>query len=259
MTKRKFRMYVDEVGNSDLGSSENPNHRFLSLTGVIIDLEYVREQLHPQMETVKRRHFDSHPDDPVILHRKEILNKKPPFFALRDPEVCKSFDDEILGLLRTWEYIVCTVCIDKKRHKDSYTVWRYDPYHYCLAVLLERFVLFLKRCSAVGDVMAESRGGKEDRRLKDSFAGLWQNGTEFISDSIFQQFLTSKKLKVKPKTANVSGLQLADLLAHPSRSEILHEQNLLKRRMGAFAEKIIDIIKDKYDQDGKRVFGKKFL
>ena len=31
----KYRMYIDEVGNPNLGSSDNPNHRFLSLTGVL--------------------------------------------------------------------------------------------------------------------------------------------------------------------------------------------------------------------------------
>ena len=34
----KYRIYIDEVGNPDLESSENPNHQFLSLTGVIIEL-----------------------------------------------------------------------------------------------------------------------------------------------------------------------------------------------------------------------------
>ena len=34
----KYRIYIDEVGNPDLASSENPNHRFLSLTGVILEL-----------------------------------------------------------------------------------------------------------------------------------------------------------------------------------------------------------------------------
>ena len=67
-----------------------------------------------------------------------------------------------------------TVCLDKKTHKDTYTTWRYDPYHYCLAVLLERFVFFLKRMTAKGDAMAESRGGKADMRLKESFSRLWQ-------------------------------------------------------------------------------------
>jgi len=32
----KYRMYVDEVGNSDLGASLDPNHRYLSLTGVVL-------------------------------------------------------------------------------------------------------------------------------------------------------------------------------------------------------------------------------
>ena len=39
-------------------------------------------------------------------------------------------------------------------------------YHYCLALLLERFTFFLEQKQVRGDVMAESRGGKEDKRLK---------------------------------------------------------------------------------------------
>ena len=44
----KFRMYIDEVGNPDLNSSDSPLHRFLSLTGVIVELEYVREVIFPR-------------------------------------------------------------------------------------------------------------------------------------------------------------------------------------------------------------------
>ena len=47
----KYRMYIDEVGNSDLGASDNPNHRYLSLTGVIFDLIYVQEVVFPEVET----------------------------------------------------------------------------------------------------------------------------------------------------------------------------------------------------------------
>ena len=63
-----YRIYIDEVGNPDLESSDNPNHRFLSLTGVIVDLQYVKDFLHPQMEELKSTFFNSHPDEPVILH-----------------------------------------------------------------------------------------------------------------------------------------------------------------------------------------------
>jgi len=252
-------MYVDEVGNPDMGNSDNPNHRFLSLTGVIISLDYVKDVLHPEMETMKVRHFGAHPDDPVILHRKELLSGKPPFHSLKDPETRSIFDAELLACLKKWQYTVITVCLDKKKHRDIYSAWRYDPYHYCLAVLLERFNFWLNRENSTGDVMAESRGGKEDIRLKDSFHRLWKQGTDFVVPEKFQKTLTSRQLKVKPKSANVSGLQLADIIAHPSRAEILDSEGLLGRPLASFSKKVIDLLQDKYDRRGERIFGKKFI
>ena len=255
----KYRIYIDEVGNPDLESSDNPNHRFLSLTGVVLELGYVQATVHPQMEQLKAKCFRSHPDDPIIFHRKEMLNAKPPFEALRDDEVRRDFDAELLGLMDSWDYTVMSVCLDKKKHRETYSTWRYDPYHYCLAVLLERFVFFLGRKGCHGDVMAESRGGKEDMRLKKSFQNLWERGTDFVDPQQFQERLTSKQLKVKTKTNNISGLQLADLLAHPSRNEILKENGLLERNIAPFAEKVIEILQRKYDRRGSRMFGKKLL
>ena len=77
----KYRIYIDEVGNPDVGSSDNPNHRFLSLTGVIflsltgviLELCFVQQTLHPEMEQLKTEFFRSHPDDPVVFHRKEMV------------------------------------------------------------------------------------------------------------------------------------------------------------------------------------------
>jgi len=255
----KYRIYIDEVGNPDLESSDNPNHRFLSLTGVILELQYVETILHPQMEALKAKFLRSHPDEPVIFHRKEMLHAKPPFENLRDDKIRAEFDRSLLRLLDLWEYTVISVCLDKKKHKETYTTWRYDPYHYCLAVLLERFIFFLKRMNAKGDVMAESRGGKEDLRLKASFARLWENGTDYVAPKEFEEALTSKQLKVKPKANNISGLQLADLLAYPSRNEILKEQGLLQREFGPYTLKVIEILQKKYDQHEGKLFGKKFL
>lgn len=255
----KYRMYVDEVGNSDLGSSDNPNHRFLSLTGVIIDIEYVRKKIFPEIESMKDEYFDSHPDNPVILHRKEIINAKPPFSALKNEKLRKKFDHKLLNYLNKWNYSVISICLDKKSHKETYTTWRFDPYHYCLALLLERFAFFLEQKSEKGDVIAESRGGKEDRRLKDSFAGLWENGTDYVSQERFQNVQTSKQLKVKPKSNNISGLQIADIVAHPSRNEILRENGLLNKQIAPFALKVIAILQKKYYQYGNNIYGKKFL
>jgi hypothetical protein len=247
------------VGNPDLESSDNPNHRFLSLTGVVLELGYVKATVYPQLEALKAKYFHSHPDDPVILHRKELVNARYPFEDLRNRKTKASFDKELLKFLSNWQYGVISVCLDKKRHKETYTVWRYDPYHYCLAVLLERFVFFLEQQEATGDVMAESRGGKEDTRLKRAFRRLWENGTDYIDPGRFQTVLTSRELKVKQKQNNISGLQLADLIAHPSRNEILYENGLRKEPPASFAQKIIKILSTKYYQRNGKIYGKKLL
>ena len=222
-------------------------------------MDYVRCVLNPQMEALKQRYFFSHPDEPIIFHRKEMVNALPPFEALKNDEIRRAFDQELLGLLKSWEYRVISVSLDKKAHKEKYTIWQYDPYHYLLAVLLERFVFFLNHIGSVGDVMAESRG-KPDRRLKNSFSSLWEKGTDYVKPRDIQKVLTSKQLKVKLKANNISGLQLADLLAHPSRNEILKEQGFLMK-LPPFAEKVVKILQNKYDRKGCNIYGygKKFI
>ena len=254
----KYRMYVDETGNSDLKHTDDPNHRFLSLTGVIVDLDHIRETVHPEMEALKARHFASHPDEPVILHRHEMVNHLPPFGSLRDGEIRRAFDQDLLRCLREWEYSVVTVCLDKKKHTATYGGWNNDPYHYCMEILLELFNSWLRRRDAKGDVMAESRNGKEDRRLKKEFHNLWTFGTDKVNPEQFQTSLTSRELKIRPKKANETGLQLADLLANPSRSQILAERGLLGRRLGEFTEKIIAVLETKYDRDETGARGKVF-
>jgi hypothetical protein len=212
----KYRLYIDEVGNSDMGASQDPNHRYLSLTGVILELGYVDEVVHGQLEDLKRRFFGSHADEPVILHRKELVNRKPPFETLRNPETEAKFNLELLRLLREFEYTVITTVFDKLEHQQRYQAWRFDPYHYCLDVILERYVMWLQRRNAPGDVMAESRGRKEDLRLMTSFENVHRKGTGFVDAELFAAALTSRQLKVKSKANNISGLQVADLLAHPS-------------------------------------------
>lgn len=258
----KHRIYIDEVGNHDLLHVDNPNERFLSLTGVIFELDYVEHHLFPQIEALKRKYFHSHPDDPVIFHRKEMVNSKPPFTNLRNSDIRQSFDNELLDMLRELEYTVITSIIDKKQHKEQYIAWHYDPYHYCLKVIVERFVLFLESYGSTGDVMCESRGGKEDRRLKDSFNRIYREGSEFISSDRFCSALSSCQLKIKPKANNISGLQIADMIAYPSYKRILYQKGQINK-LGYFGEKIAGILEDDkyYRGPNNRLwgFGKKWL
>jgi len=246
----KYRMYVDEVGNPDMGASADPNHRYLSLTGVILELGYVDRVVHPRLEALKRQFFRSHVDEPVILHRKELVNRKPPFDALRDAAIEAEFNTELLRLLREFDYAVITTVLDKLEHQQRYQIWRYDPYHYCLHVITERYVMWLRRRHSTGDVMAESRGGKEDRRLKGSFERVCRDGTEYLAAEQIVGALTSRQLKVKPKASNISGLQLADLIAHPSFKAVLAIQGgqPLPDNFGGRIAQIL--LEQKYDRRG---------
>lgn len=257
----KYRLYIDESGNSDLNSSDNPNHRYLAVTGVAMSLEYVAKKVSPELEKLKNSFFGSHPDEPVILHRKEMIFRKHPFDILTNPFTKEEFNKVLLELLNEWEYIVFSVVIDKKELKERYHSWQFDPYHYCLTILIERYVLFLEETDALGDVMAESRGSKEDNRLKDSFHRLVLRGTDYIGQARFLKNLTSIQLKVKPKSNNIAGLQIADILAHPSRREILIENKAIDKGDEVFGDKIINILQRKYYQkDGKiNGYGKKYL
>lgn len=251
----KYRIYIDEVGNSDLKSSDNPNHRYLSLTGVIFELEYVRSRVHHEIEDMKNRFFGSHPDDPVIFHRKEIIHKKYPFKALVDPEIENAFNSELLALFGQWEFTVISVLIDKKEHQQRYTTWRFDPYHYCMEIILERYYRFLVDHGTQGDVMFESRGGKEDMRLKKSYNKIYLEGTPYITTADLQTVFTSSQLKVKPKHLNVSGLQVADLLAYPARHYMFKYYRIKEDDRITFNDQIIEILKAKFYKQGNKTQG----
>ncbi len=109
------------------------------------------------------------------------MNRRGPFVSLRDPAVNAAFAGELLGLMRSWDHTGTTRSSPSastgRRTGRSTPSGNTTPYHYCLAVLLERFVYFLNRRGVQGNVIAESRGGKEDRRLKESFARLCEKGS----------------------------------------------------------------------------------
>ncbi len=108
----------------------------------------------PELEALKRRYFKVHVDEPLIFHRKELVNRKYPFQALREPGVEESFNVDFLALLARLQYKVITAVIDKLEHRHRDAAWQRHPYHYCQAVLLERYV------SSMGKSTGAARAGK---------------------------------------------------------------------------------------------------
>lgn len=268
-----YRLYIDESGDHSYGKKELKEHRYefdgittnitsnhypelerddkryLGLMGCIIEAEKYKNLFHPKLEDLKQKHFPHSPDDPIILHRKELVNKSSHFWRLRDTEKEKEFNEDILTYLSIMEYTVIAVVIDKKAHIERYQESAFHPYHFCLGVLLERYCGFLHFYNAKGDVLAESRGGIEDKQLKVAYKTIYEGGTQFREFTFFQNVLTTKEIKLKPKTANIAGLQISDLVAHPIKHEILIENNRITRtEEKSFGKKICEIIKRKYNR-----------
>ncbi|HEY5814166.1 MAG TPA: DUF3800 domain-containing protein, partial [Terrimicrobiaceae bacterium] len=136
------------------------------------------------------------------------------------------------------------------------------PYHYCLRVMIERYVPWLEERGARGDVLAESRGGKEDRRLKESFEQLVLRGTDYVSPQRFLSALTSSQLKMKTKANNIAGLQIADLMAHPSYRSMVAEREG-QSMTAPFGQQIVEILTEKKYHRSKTAriegYGRKWL
>ena len=120
------------------------------------------------------------------------------------------------------------------------------PYHYCLIAMLERYCDFLRLHNAKGDVLAESRGGNEDNMLKKEYKNIYDMGTMFRKPIFFSSVLSTHEIKLKSKTNNIAGLQIADLLAYPSKIDILFENKILENNTGNFGKSICKCISMKY-------------
>ena len=243
-----YRLYIDESGDHTYYGIEDPAKRYLGLTGILVEYEYYRVTFQPELELLKQKHFPHSPDEPVILHREDIINRRGSFWRLREPEKEEAFNEDLLQFLKEQRYCIITVVIDKSSHIRRRSDAAYHPYHYCLTAMLERYCGYLNFYNARGDVLAESRGGAEDRRLKAAYKGLYEEGTYFRGTNFFQKALTSSEIKLKPKWKNIAGLQIADILAHPCKQEILVDLNKCTVPINNFGMEICRCIITKYNQ-----------
>jgi Protein of unknown function (DUF3800) len=212
---KRYRLFFDETGNGDLrAAKKDPNQRYLSLTGIVIRQDIHDTAVSERLTTLKRNIFGE-ADAGVNLHRREIIDREGVFDALDDKELHAKFDAQFLKVVQLLSPPAFTVSIDKQEHLERYKVWQFDPYHYVLTCLLERFVLWLNRNGFVGDAVGEARNPTPDGQLRRAFRYFYENGTEVRIDTV-QKCLISRELRLQPKTANIAGLQIADLLAHPA-------------------------------------------
>ena len=243
----RHRLYIDESGDHVFNRLEHPAHRFLCLLGCWFgNPDYV--PFHEALEAFKRRALPHHPDEPLVLHREDIINRRGPYVRLQDDAARLAFDEGLIALIGQAQFRIVAVVIDKLALRERYNDAAAHPYHLALGFLLQRYCGYLNHVNRIGDVMAESRGGREDRLLKDTYQFHYEQGAWTTPATQFQSALTSRELKLKPKSANIAGLQLADLLVHPVKQTVLREHGLVATETAPYAGRLLETIAAKFNR-----------
>ena len=154
----------------------------------------------------------------MILVRSEIVKKWNIFRVLQDPEIATHWEERIIRFLDFHIAQVITVVLDKAAFLGISQSSGLRPYGYCMEALTSIYDQWLDQVGGTGDVMAESRGKKEDRELKEDFRKLMTGQGNLLESP---RSVTSSQIKLNLKTDNITGLQLADLLAYPSKKGVL--------------------------------------
>lgn len=243
----RYRLYIDESGDHVFRKTVESSHRYLCLLGCWFrNPDYIR--FHEALEAVKVRHLPHHPDDPVVLHREDMINARKAFKNLRDAEYRDRFDADLLQVIQMAEFKIVAVVIDKQALQQAFGEAAAHPYHLGLGFLLQRYAGYLNHINRTGDVMGEARGGKEDRLLKESYTRVYERGSWAFSAQSVQSALTSRELKLRPKVANISGLQLADLLGHPVKHWVLQQNGHVPEESAPFAKRLLAVAETKFNR-----------
>lgn len=236
----EYRLYIDESGDHTYRQLGDPHSRYLGLTGVLLLKKYYDDNVPDQVEALKRKHLRYDPDRPPILVRSHIRYRKYAFGILQDPERNQAWEADVLSLFRKLKGQIFTVVIDKKVHREAYPVQTFDPYVYCLAVLLWRVRGYLRQYGGDCDVLAESRGKVEDAQIQDAYKHLRNYGwTEWGTAEGYTAAFPDDAILFRKKEHNVAGLQIADLVAYGQKAQTIAENNKpLPRELSQFTAEL---------------------
>jgi hypothetical protein len=259
----RYRLFLDEVGNDDLDHADDERHRFLSLTGIIMGERYAATTATQRLDAIKARYFGGLPSNQVIFHRKDIMNRKGPFHVLRDDLTRDLFDDALIYYIQDLDFCVLSIVIDKFAMRRM-THWKkMHPYHFLMEILIEKYVRFLQDRMSTGDIMPEARRGRFDRELQAAYESVRKNGTDYVTAAVICNRLPTHDLKFKSKRDNIAGLQLCDLIAHPSH-QFIRKKHGWDVEQSPFAERVMEFVEPykyhrRYDDNRIVGFGIKYL
>lgn len=230
-----YTVYLDECGSHSLKETAADAYPVFVLAAVIIANDDV-----PAVETAwsgwKSQWLGS---DSYNIHEPDVRTRKGPFYEA-DERTLSALTSEIAAT-----NFGAAACVFHREHfiadfganapDDSLPQ---HPYLMALDFLSERLAIILDQQfdGARAQIVAEARGPAEDALIQHEFARLHLDGTAYVGPSYFrQQFFPG--IRFEKKTANIMGLQLADLLARPCGDKVIHPDST-PARWTAFRPKL---------------------
>lgn len=201
-----YIVYVDESGDHSL-KSVNPQNPVFVLAFCIFEKAAYRTAVVPAVQQIK---FDFWGHDGVVLHSHEIRKAHGDFSILLNADTRLRFIDTINQLIEDQPFTVIAAVIDKKRHIARYSDPA-NPYEIALTFCMERLQRWLterNQARALTHVMVERRGAAEDNLLELEFRRIADGHNQVGS-------MPNLDIRFMDKKHNSTGLQFADLVAHP--------------------------------------------
>jgi hypothetical protein len=198
-------VYVDESGDHGL-STIDPGYPVFVLSFCIFDKTAYRTRIVPAFIELKFEHFGH---DMVVFHEREIRKMLGVFAVLTVPERRRAFLTELSSAMNEADFMIVAAIIDKRALLEKYRLPN-NPYDIALTFCMERTFAALKSCgqhASVTPIIVESRGKRPDAELRSTFERVI-SGANRWGRLPFQLVFADKK-------TNSTGLQIADLVAHP--------------------------------------------
>lgn len=205
-----YIMFLDESGDRGLKHLDS-GFPVLCLCGCIFPAASY-DQANEQIDIFKRDFLGS---TSVILTSRDVRRQAGSFRVLSDTNRRSSFYTGLNRLMEDLTYTIIAAVIRKGEHLSQYGSHARDPYLLSLEFILERFIHFLKwKGDAMGTIIAESRGKREDAVVQRHYLDVLTRGTFYRAASEFLRCLPLA-IAFRRKEDNINGLQIADLAAYP--------------------------------------------
>ena len=206
-------MFLDESGDNNL-TTIDLSYPIFCLAGCIVEFEYYSHVFEKEVDRLKIKHSKTRD---IILRSYDIRKQKENFSFLVDKKKREVFYSDLDGLVEKLQFTIIAAVINKVELKKRY-IKQNDPYDLCFQFIMERFCMFLGEKKSTGIFRMESRESHNDKMLVEDYERFRNNGNNIFPPEEVRAKLVD--LSFNQKSQNISGHQIADLVAYPIGTHI---------------------------------------